>query len=616
MRTFSGSLSGRPWDGWMPERPEELAPFLGWVRDQREPVAVDTEGKGLDVLSGDPEYVRLVQFGTETEAWVIPVELGSPFRAAARDALEILPDITGHNWGSFDAVALAAYLHMDLDALCRKGTDTQVLAKLLDPRAAHEGGIGARLKQLSARFIDPSAPDTQEDLTAVFRSLGLTKATGWAGIDLFHPVYCEYAALDVILTSRLRPILLAELERVSMRRKLVEYEHEISRICAHMQYTGMVLDCPYTESLSTQLAHDAHRWSAKAAQYGVENVNAPAQLRAAFLGMGETWSETTDGGDLSVAKQVLHRFADLDFQSGERLGLRAPNPLAEAVITSKRSGKWRSTYAERFLETVDRNGRVHPSINTLQARTGRMSITRPALQTLPKGDWMIRRALLADEGHVMISCDFASVEMRVMAALASVKKMKEAIGAGKDLNDYTASLVYGPGFTEAQRQICKGVGYGTIYGGGADTISEQTGAPVDQVREAQRKYHRMYPEIRRASRAWQREARETGMVHLSATGRRLPLDRHRAYAVVNYAVQSTARDVLGQSLLNLEEAGLLPYMRLPVHDEVLCSVPEREAPEFAREIEKCMNWTLMGVPIEAEAKIGGRSWGSLLGADE
>jgi DNA polymerase-1 len=599
----------------MPERPDELAPFLAWVRRQREPVAVDTEGKGLDILSGDPEYIRLVQFGTETDAWVIPTELGTPFRAAARDALESLPALTGHNWGNFDAPALASYLSLDLDMLCRKALDTMVLAKLRDPRAKYEGGTGAKLKELSAVFIDPSAPDTQEDLTAVFRSLGLTKATGWAGIDLFHPVYTEYAALDVILTSRLRPVLLAELERVSMRQALVDYEHEISRICAHMQFTGMVLDREYTEELSRELLFQADKHAMIGQSYGVTNVNAPAQLREAFLGMGEAWTERTDGGELSVGKAVLHRFADLDFQTGERLGLRPPNPLAEAVIKSKRAGKWRSAYAETFLATADRNGRVHPSINTLQARTGRMSITRPALQTLPKGEWMIRRALLADEGHVMISCDFASVEMRVIAALAGVRRMKTAIREGRDLNDFTAELVYGPKFTKGQRQICKGVGYGTIYGGGAATIARQTGAPLEQVQEAQAKYHRAYPELRRAARQWQREARATGMVHLSITGRRLPLDRDRLYAVTNFATQSTARDVLGQSLINMDDAGLLPYLRLPVHDEILASAPKESAEEIAREIEKCMNWELSGVPIEAEAEIGGRSWGSLLGAD-
>ena len=136
-----------------------------------------------------------------------------------------------------------------------------------------------------------------------------------------------------------------------------------------------------------------------------------------------------------------------------------------------------------------------------------------------------------------------------------------------------------------------------------------------EVRAALAAYDRVYPEVRRMSNRWQREAYETGMVHVSVTGRRLPLDRKRTYAVVNYACRSAARDVLGQSLINLEEAGLLPYMRLPIHDEVLASVPRAEAQDMARAIEACMTFDLFGVPIEADAEIGARSWGSLYGAD-
>jgi DNA polymerase-1 len=254
-------------------------------------------------------------------------------------------------------------------------------------------------------------------------------------------------------------------------------------------------------------------------------------------------------------------------------------------------------------------------INTLQARTGRMSISGLALQTLPSSDQMIRRALLADEGHVMVSTDFAAVELRVLAALADVKRMKEAIRDGRDLHDFTAGLVFGPGFTKQHRKISKGIAFGKVYGGGAATIARQTGAPYDEVVKALAAYDRAYPEIKRFANRHQREARANGMVTVTVTGRHLPLDRDRAYAVTNYQVQSAARDVLGQALINMDEAGLTAYLRLPIHDEVLASVPANEATDYAREIERCMRMHLGGVAIDAEAEIGRRSWGSLYGAE-
>ena len=71
-----------------------------------------------------------------------------------------------------------------------------------------------------------------------------------------------------------------------------------------------------------------------------------------------------------------------------------------------------------FLAAADPAGRVHPQVNTLRAKTARMSITNPALQTLKKHDPRLRRCFTADPGHVLISCDFSQVEIRVAAALA------------------------------------------------------------------------------------------------------------------------------------------------------------------------------------------------------
>ncbi|MEV6399639.1 DNA polymerase [Streptomyces sp. NPDC051907] len=614
MQTYRHNVAGDTVTVHVPQTREDLAQFSAWLveANRRGPVALDTETTGLDIYR--PGYrLRTVQFGDAHTAWVIHWERGGLFHSAVRAALRRVAQVLIHN-APFDWLVLDAHAGIALESLAPRTTDTKLKAGLVDPRQPQEGGIGTGLKPLSAFYVDRTAPDTQGDLTQVFRSLGLTKATGWAGIALDHPTYNLYAGLDCILTARLDPCLTVELDRLGVRDRLVQYEHEIARICAVMQRAGIVLDEEYVYGLQDALNDEEARFVDVAARYGVENVNSPRQIAEALIGMGETLTERTASGALKVDKAVLSSLADMSLQ-WERQHMRAPNPLAEAVIRSKRAGKWRSAYADTFLETVDAQGRIHPFINSMQARTGRMSITRPALQTLPSSDAMIRRAMLADPGHVMISTDFAAVELRVLAALADVKRMKEAIHAGEDLHDFTARMVYGPDFTAKHRKISKGIAFGKVYGGGLGTIQRQTGAPEAEVRAALAAYDRVYPEVKRASSRWQREAYETGMVHISATGRRLPLDRDRTYAVVNYACQSAARDCLGQALLNMEEAGLLDYLKLPIHDEVLVSAPESDAKDVARAVEQCMTFDLFGVPIDATAEIGGRSWGSLYGAD-
>jgi DNA polymerase-1 len=614
VRIYPYQVAGQDVTVKVPETRQDLEEFRAWIMDAntRGPIALDTETTGLDIYS-DTYRLRTVQFGDARTGWVIHWERGGEFVHYAERALDYVNRFLIHN-APFDWCVLDRHTRESIESLAPRTTDTRLLAGLIDPRQPQEGGRGTALKPLCAWYVDPSAPDTQGDLTAVFRSLKLTKETGWAGIPLDHPTYNLYAGLDVILTARLEPALRAELEMLSVSAKLVQYEHELARICSIMQRRGLVLDVDYTRQLQSQLMHDELEFTGVAARYGVANVNAPKQIAEALAGMGETLSERTASGNVKVDKAVLHRLADLDFASGEPLGSRTPNPLAEAILKSKRAGKWRSSYADTFLETVDSDGRVHCFINSMRARTGRMSITRPALQTLPSRDQMIRRALLAEPGHVMVSTDFKAVELRVLAAIGDVKRMKQAIAQGADLHAFTASMVYGPDFTKDQRENSKKMAFGTVYGGGLAALERQTGAPRAELEAALGAFHRAYPEIKRMSNRMQREAYETGMVHVSVTGRRLPLDRHRTYAVINYAVQSAARDVLGQSLLNIEEAGLLDTMRLPIHDEVLASVPAAEAADYAREIERCMTFDLFGVPIEAEAEIGKRSWGSLYGA--
>ncbi|WP_088979775.1 hypothetical protein [Micromonospora echinospora] len=64
--------------------------------------------------------------------------------------------------------------------------------------------------------------------------------------------------------------------------------------------------------------------------------------------------------------------------------------------------------------------------------------------------------------------------MRVLAALADVKKMKEAILAGEDLHTFTARLALGEevwaSLTGPEkkrfRKLFKGAGFGKVYGGG------------------------------------------------------------------------------------------------------------------------------------------------------
>jgi DNA polymerase-1 len=69
-------------------------------------------------------------------------------------------------------------------------------------------------------------------------------------------------------------------------------------------------------------------------------------------------------------------------------------------------------------------------------------------------------------------------------------------------------------------------------------------------------------------------------------------------------------------LLRLDENGFTPYMRLPIHDEVVFSIPEQHVEGGAARIAKIMAEDMGPVHLGTDADIGGRSWGSLYDKEE
>jgi len=57
--------------------------------------------------------------------------------------------------------------------------------------------------------------------------------------------------------------------------------------------------------------------------------------------------------------------------------------FVRAVLLAKQLEKRKAAYTDHMLLEMDEQGRVHPAINALAARTSRMSVSGPPLQQLP-----------------------------------------------------------------------------------------------------------------------------------------------------------------------------------------------------------------------------------------
>lgn len=569
----------------------EITEFLAWIGNQ-DVVAVDTETTGLDIFSDDYR-VRLVQFGTSYEAWVIPVELGEEYVAVVRQALADLPRLVFQN-ASFDVLSLKAAFEIDVD--WSKIRDTKILAHLVDPRQVAEGGPGLGLSDLTRFYIDAEvADDVKDSMKHMAAEAGATKGEVFKTIDLWNEVYLTYAGMDVILTSMLLEKLTPLVPIQS--RPLVDTEHQIARICARMEETGFLLDVEYAEEFSKELEEIQSEYEAKAAELGVENVNSTDQVAQGLIARGVKITDRTPTGKLKVDKALLERL------------VAEGDELAIAVSEAKKAKKWRATWVQKFLDNRDSGDRCHASIHPLQARTARMSITGIPAQTLPSGDWKVRRCFIPDPGESLVAVDYQAQELRVLAALSGDRNMIEAFATGADLHQMTADA------SGVARSVGKTVNFAYVYGSGPKNIAATCGISVDKAREVIKGFETTYPAVKRLSLKLQDEARKKGYI-VTPSGRRIPVDKDRPYAALNYMIQSTSRDVTAAALIRLDAAGFGGSLRLPIHDEVLASVPTEHAEELAKEIAQIMTTPFNGVLVDTDWEVAGKSWGHSYGAEK
>ncbi|MFD4608311.1 DNA polymerase [Streptomyces sp. NPDC058440] len=573
----------------------EANPILGY----------DTETTGLDWWNSDRGFrIRLAQFGNGIESWVLPVEVNPQFKAAAIWALRKAERLIAHN-GTYDQHVSERTLGVTLEELAPKMLDTKIFAHLVDPRQVKEGGPGLKLEELVKFYIDArAAEEVKGSMTAIAKRYKVKKAEIWPIVDTWDEEYLLYAGTDPIWAYRLLHILMPKVPARSKRKGLIGWEHRLAHVTAQMERTGYLVDEAYVLKRIVELKAEEEKWVRVANQW-VENVNSNQQLIEVFQRLGFKLTKKTAKGNLAMDAEVLDSI---------------DHPLAEAVKKATKAAKWRKTWFEAALNGRDSEGRVHASINSLLARTARMSISGSiAAQTFPAGDGYVRHAFLAEEGHVSVSIDFGNMELRVMAAASGDPVMLKAFYADEDLHNITAIAAFGPmkpGQTKHEKRSAgKGTNFAIGFGGTWRAVTDGFGVPEGDARRAVDAFWSTYLGVAEFSEKLKAEARRTGYIY-TATDRRLPVDRRRLYSALNYYIQSSARDITARAILNLHAAGFTPWMRLPVHDELVFSFPKERAVELTEKAARIMEFTFKGLLIPADGEIGDRSWGSVLDLED
>lgn len=601
MRFFDVVVDGQACTLYVPIKGEQVDIEL-WNQfvDSDDVFGVDVESTHLtDLGVFDPDWrMRLIQFGTRSQAWVLDVEDPAQ-KTLALYMLARNKRFVSHT--NIDPMAINRTFGIDLSAEDRS-IDTHVMACLLTPGETNDHS----LKHLSELYIDDTLRFAEQNLYARFKELAPVghragnnyKLWGWDNIPSDDDDYVIYAGLDAIHVRLVLDRLAVQLQ---FQGSLSKREQKIQRICTGMTQRGMRLDVPYTETLLKELSGEMNEATTLLeAEWGFP-ARSPKRAQW-FLDHDvkfEKWTAPTDRNPKGMPvldKHTIPVLADKykDGVVGWALALMLEVSQLSNLVANLR----------KMLSCVDENGMVHPTYKILQAVTGRMSATNPAIQTLKKKDTRLRQCFIAREGYVLVSADFAQVEIRIAAGVSKDPALTDAILGGMDLHDYTAELIFGPNFTEVQRQLCKTINFAVQYGAGAEKIALQTGVSIAVAKDAIRRWRKAYPQLARYLREIQYES-----VVVNDWGRRTPRDPKRAYANGNYMIQGSGRDILADAMLALDAEGYGEYLWAVIHDEILLEVPEYLGKAAADALHKAMNMTYRGIPIEADAEVIGTKWG-------
>lgn len=301
------------------------------------------------------------------------------------------------------------------------------------------------------------------------------------------------------------------------------------------------------------------------------------------------------------------------------------HPAAAALLRYREAFKIVSTYGDAFLEHVNAStGRIHATFIPLGASTGRVASRDPNLQNLPS-DERFHRCLRAPTGRALVTADYATCELRILAELSDDPRFLEAFERGEDLHSVVASTMFGVPVSKSEnpqlRQAAKAINFGLVYGMGVQALAASLDKPLAEAEELLQRYFQRFPRIRGYLEGSVDSALKRGRAE-TVLGRRLVFDPNVVKSdnargelgriAKNMPIQGTSADMTKLAMVRVHErllegfrdAGLVNT----IHDELVVECDEAEAEAVAEavrvEMEEAHKTLLKKAPPLVEVHVG------------
>ena len=581
-------------------------------------VAYDSETSSLDTISADILGFSLcIKAG---QAVYVPLEketgdlfseaIGIPKAVAFKQLRRLFenPELTiiFHN-AKFDLkVLITNGLFASTTEIKAHIQDTMIAAWLKNPDRT--GKSGYSLEYLGESVLG---------LKGIEFDQIVAKGQSFADVPLEKAV--PYAAEDADFTFQLWQKFAPLVTEGAASELYNGIEMKILPILAQMELTGIHLDSAFLQQYSRELAAGISQTEADIyKEVGHEfNIASPLQLQTVlFEERGLTPGKKTKRG-YSTDTSVLEELAYVDI-------------VPRMILEYREMTKLQSTYVESLPKLVDTNSRIHTDFIQTGTATGRLSSRDPNLQNIPvrsEAGRRIRTAFTAPEGKVLISADYAQIELVVLAHLSGDPAMCKAFIEGTDVHRATAALIYGvspEAVTPDMRRTAKTINFGVIYGMSAFRLARDLEISRTQASSFIDSYFRTYAKINEFINDTVHFAEENGYVETIFHRRRPILNINSKNKVekaaaeriaVNTPVQGSAADIVKKAMLAVSEAlrqsNSPARLLLQVHDELIFECPDDQATidaTIALIKEKMEHAVELSVPLRVSIEHG-KNWG-------
>ena len=414
-----------------------------------------------------------------------------------------------------------------------------------------------------------------------------------------------YACKEAVMALRLKPVLEKEVEKEGMTTLLKDVELPLSVVLAGMEISGVRLDVEALNEAAAELEGrlqvlEKDIYSLAGEEFNVGSPSKVGEILFDKLKLDEK-AKKTKTGQYSTSEDVLEKIA-------------GKNPIVGKILEYRQLKKLLTTYLTALPAAINPStGKVHTVYNQTVTATGRISSSAPNLQNIPVREDQgreIRRAFIADPGHLFLSADYSQIELRLVADFARDETMLDAFKNGDDIHAITAAKIYNKkteDVTADERRHAKTANFGILYGISAFGLAQRLGIPRADAKFIIDNYFETFPTIKRYMHDSVENARDNGYVSTRmGRKRRLPDINSknpvvRGYAernAINAPIQGSAADIIKVAMVAIDrefkEKGIRSKMIMQVHDELNFDVLPEELPVVQEIVARCMEGAYKG----------------------